>query len=147
MMIFNSPLVLPATTKRKFILNLNNYRNTHYRILNGVKIKYKEFMKEQILSLKSKLNKCCIIYTVYKGDKRNFDIGNICSVHQKFFEDALVELGRLEDDRYINIPMCVFCMGGIDPENPRVVIEVVEYKRGFKNKILDMVKKIVERLY
>ena len=113
-MLFKSPLSQQATTRRKFILNLNNYRNTHYRVLNNVKIKYKEFMREQIeKTIKKRVDKCCIIYTVYKDDKRHFDIGNICSIHQKFFEDAVVELGKMEDDRYNNIPMCIYCLGGI----------------------------------
>lgn len=146
-MQFNSPLELPATSKRKFILNLNNYRNSHYRILNNVKIAYKEFMKEQILKQDNEITKAVFIYTVYKGDKRHFDIGNIVSIHQKFFEDALVELGKMEDDRYSVVPMFIGCYGGIDKDNPRVMIEVIEHDTGFKVKVLNKVKEILRRLY
>ena len=86
---FSSPLQI-FVGKRKFILNLNNYRNTHYRVLNNAKVTYKMYMKKQIEKLPRLQPPIQITYTVFKGDKRNCDIGNICSVHQKFFEDALV---------------------------------------------------------
>lgn len=127
-MIFSSPLSLQVSTRRKFILNLNQYRNTHFRVLNNAKKLYKEAMKEQILSINKTISRCRITYTVYKGDKRGFDIGNICAVHQKFFEDALVELGKLEDDKYTYIPETMFKVGGIDIENPRVEIEIKELR-------------------
>ena len=140
-MKLSSPLYIKL--RKKFTLNLNQYRNSHYRTLNSLKIKYKEVMKEQILSIvKHKIYRCCIFYTVYKNDKRHFDIGNICSVHQKFCEDALVELGRLEDDRYVNIPMCVFSVGGIDNDNPRVEIEIIEFKK--KDCVKQIIKKVEE---
>ena len=147
MSIFKSPNWVQVSTRKKFILNLNNYRTGHYRILNKAKIEYKEFMKEQILKYKKKLNKVCIIYTVYQPTKRRFDVGNVCSIHQKFFEDALVELGRLEDDKYNFIPMSVFCFGGISPDNPRVDIEVIEYNSRFFTKLHNTLDKIIKRLY
>lgn len=136
-----------GTGKGKFILNLNQYRNAHFRKTNNAKHKYKEFMKAQILKTKGKLSKSLFIYTVYKGDKRSFDIGNIVSIHQKFFEDAMVELGRIDDDKFSNIPMYIGCYGGIDKENPRVEIVVVEVGKGFKAKVLKLVTSILERLY
>jgi len=74
------------------------------------------------------LDQIGIIYTVYKGDKRRFDIGNVCSVHQKYFEDALVELGKLPDDKSSNIPIVIFQFGGISQSNPRVDIEIFNLK-------------------
>lgn len=96
-------------------------------------------MTEQILSCKEKFGKVIIVYTVYQPTKRRFDIGNVCSVHQKFFEDALTELGRLEDDRFNYVPMCVYLFGGISPTNPRVDIQVISGKEEierFLNKTL-----------
>lgn len=83
-------------------------------------------MKKQIERIKSIKTPLRITYTVYKGDNRNCDVGNICSVHQKFFEDALVELGRIDDDSYKFIHQSIFKWGGIDKVNPSVVIEVEE---------------------
>lgn len=115
----------------KFILNLNNYRNAFFRILNTAKQNYKLVMDEQFSKHdKKKMNhlfrKIITVYTIYKGDKRRCDIGNIASIHQKFFEDAFVENGCLFDDNYNNIPMCIFLWGGIDKNNPRVEVSVYD---------------------
>ena len=124
---FSSPLQI-FVGKRKFILNLNNYRNTHYRVLNNAKVTYKMLMKKQIEKLPKLQPPIQITYTVFKGDKRNCDIGNICSVHQKFFEDALVELGKLPDDNHNMIKRSIFEWGGIDKLNPCVMIMIEEVK-------------------
>lgn len=147
MAIYNSPLSIPITSRKKFILNLNNYRNLHYRLLNKAKILYKDIMKEQILSKGKKYDKIFIMYTIYQPSKRKFDIGNIASIHQKFFEDALVELGALEDDRYNFIPMCMFCYGGVDTVNPRVDIQIFNNDSRFLTKIHKAIDKEIKRLY
>lgn len=124
---FSSPLQI-FVGKRKFILNLNNYRNTHYRVLNNAKVTYKMLMKKQIEKLPRLQPPIQITYTVFKGDKRNCDIGNICSVHQKFFEDALVELGKLPDDNHNMIKRTIYEWGGIDKLSPCVQIMIEEVK-------------------
>lgn len=124
-MKFISPLKVLAGKVRHFILNLNQYRNTHYRTLNTSKINYKEVMTEQIKKA-PEYKKILCLYKVYAGTKRSFDLGNVCSVHEKFFEDALVELGKLEDDNTDFIPLVIYMGCGIDKENPRVEIEVLE---------------------
>lgn len=124
-MIYNSPLKVLATKLKGWILNLNQYRNTHFRTLNTVKINYKIAMESQIAT-GPKYNKIACIYTVYPKDRRSFDLGNVCCIHQKFFEDALVELGKLPDDNYNYIPTVIYQFGGIDANNPRVDVEVIE---------------------
>lgn len=125
MILITSPLFIQLTKKRDFILNLNNYRNLHFRVLNTAKIKYKATVKGDIeRECYYPLNTIAIHYTVFKGDKRRCDIGNISSIHQKFFEDALVELGHLPDDSYKNIPVCSYSFGGISKDNPRVEIRI-----------------------
>lgn len=119
-----SPLDIIIYGKRKFILNLNQYRNLHYRVLNTAKIKYKEYMKEQIEKIPTLDKPICILYTVRKGDKRSYDVSNICCIHDKFFEDALVELGKLKDDNKKFVPMVVYLEGYMDRERPRVDIEI-----------------------
>lgn len=124
-MKFISPLKVLATKVRYFILNLNQYRNTHYRVLNNCKINYKEKMKDQI-EKSPRFNKVLCVYKVYAPNKRSFDLGNVCSVHEKFFEDAFVELGKLEDDNIDFIPLVIYMGCGIDRDNPRVEVEVLE---------------------
>lgn len=125
--IIKSPLHIQLTKNRKFILNLNNYRNMYFRTLNNSKIAYKATMKDQILDqIPVPLNRIAIQYKVFKGDRRRFDVGNVASIHQKYFEDAIVELGRLPDDRHENVPLTFFSFGGISTDKPRVEITIYD---------------------
>ena len=144
-MKFKSPMKILAGKRKMLRLNLNEYRNTHYRILNNAKINYKEFMKNQIEKAK-RLGKALFVYTVYPGSKRSFDIGNICCVHEKFFEDAFVELGKLEDDNANFLPLVVYMYGGIDKDNPRVDIEAMELNRESIDKVVAMMYNIIEEV-
>jgi hypothetical protein len=80
------------------------------------------------------------LYRVYAGSKRSFDLGNICSVHEKFFEDAFVELGKLPDDNINYIPLVIYLGCGIDKDNPRVEIDVME----ISDKSIEDVFKIIK---
>jgi len=137
-MKFISPLSIIKYKVSKFILNLNQYRNTHYRVLNSCKIRYKEHMEEQINKSDVKQKVLCV-YKVYAGSKRSYDLGNVCSIHEKFFEDAFVELGKLPDDNTDYIPLVVFMGCGIDKENPRVEIEVLDFNKDSIDKLFEMV--------
>lgn len=132
-----SPLKILCSKVRSWILNLNSYRNTHYRVLNTCKINYKKYMEKQIKKL-NKFDKVICLYTAYNGTRRSFDLGNVCSVHEKFFEDAMVELGKLPDDNVNHIPLVIYMYGGIDKNNPRVDIEVLEFNKDTIDKIVDM---------
>lgn len=125
--IIESPLFIPLSKNKKFILNLNNYRNMYFRTLNNSKIAYKKTMEEQILDqIPVPMDKIAIQYKVFKGDRRRFDVGNITSIHQKYFEDAIVELGRISDDRHENIPLSFESFGGISTDRPRVEITIYD---------------------
>lgn len=118
-----SPLRVPQTKSKHFILNLNNYRNTHYQTLNKVKINYKGLMAHQIQQL-PEFNRIGLILTLYPASHRLTDVANVCSIHEKFFADALVELGKLPDDNYIYLPESGYRFGTVDKENPRVEITI-----------------------
>jgi len=122
-----SPLKIMVSKNRGFILNLNNYRNTHYQTLNNAKIAYKAVMGEQINRLPFLDESIHITYTLYPKTRRRTDIGNVTSVHQKFFEDALVEFGKIKDDDYFHIIGSSQEFGEIDPQNPRVEVLIEEY--------------------
>ena len=119
----SSPLRVYQTKKKDFILNLNVYRNSHYRTLNTVKIRYKEVMKEQILKL-PKMEKIILHYRLYPKSRRLTDLDNVISVHSKFFQDALVELGIIPDDDYRYIIGSTQEFGEVDKDNPRVEIKI-----------------------
>lgn len=113
-------LISPLKTK-EMILNLNQYRNAHFFKLNNSKTSYKVIMKEQIEQL-PEFETVKITYTVFFGSKRKTDISNVCSIIDKYFCDALVELGKLPDDNYDYIQEVNYRYGGIDKDNPRVEI-------------------------
>lgn len=142
-MKFISPLKILKSKVRQFVLNLNQYRNTHYRVLNTCKINYKEHMEEQIKKAK-RYDKAIFVYKVFEGSKRRYDLGNVCSVHQKFFEDAFVELNKIEDDNSTYIPIVLYLKGNLDRENPRVEIDVFEYTKDGVDKLVEMIYDVYE---
>lgn len=123
-----SPLWLQQSKKKRFSLNLNIYRNAHHRVSNSMKIKYKQLMSNQISKLPVFPDQILIMYVVYPKTKRKFDLGNVCSIHDKFFCDALVEHGKIVDDDYTFIPEIRYRMGEVDKLNPRVEILIKPVK-------------------
>ena len=122
-MVIISPLSVSISKKKKFIMNLNNYRNAHYQALNNAKIAYKAALADQIANMR-RMVMVRIHYTLYPKTRRLTDIGNVISIHKKFFEDAMVEFGKLEDDNYKFITSSSESFGEVDKSNPRVEIEV-----------------------
>lgn len=119
--------------RKKYSLNLNTYRNMHYRVNNMCKQEFKELMKPQLLDMKNaiKLNiineikyPIHIEYELIVGSNRLTDIGNVCCVIEKYFEDALTFYGIIEDDNYKYISDVRFLFGGVDKDNPRCEIEI-----------------------
>lgn len=108
-----------------FYLNLNQYRNAHYHILNKAKIVFKEEVSKSILSLPS-LNEIELTYTLYPPSHRDMDVANVCSIVDKFFCDALVELGKLSDDCYKFLGKVRYEFGKVDKMNPRVDVHIEE---------------------
>ena len=125
MIQITAPLSVPTNKSKKFILNLNGYRNAHYHVLNSAKQQYKEELALQLQGLTLK-PPVVLTYTLYPKTQRRTDIGNVLSIHQKFFEDALVEYGCLSDDNYHTIIQTLYKFGSVDPTNPRVEIKIVE---------------------
>lgn len=147
-----SPLKITLSHKKdgsigkEFILNLNNYRNAYFRTLNQSKIMYKKAIVEQLQD-KPRYNRVAIIYQVFKGDNRRYDIGNVLSIHQKYFEDALVETGKLPDDKAELLPMVVYLRGDVDKDNPRVEITVCDIDNNQDKKELDTKLTLLKRSY
>lgn len=125
---FYAPLyiILAKSEKgKKYYLNLNNYRNWHSTVNNNLKKKYKEIVKSQLKGVK--LNAPIEIkFTYIKCQNRKVDRANVLSVHEKFFCDALVEMGCLPDDNDMFITKTTYVSAGIDKEFGRVEIEITE---------------------
>jgi Holliday junction resolvase RusA-like endonuclease len=119
---------------KPFYLNLNIYRNAHFRVLNNAKILYKEQVYGAVLESGLRPNTFKLtpplrmVYTLFAATKRDVDVANVLSVVDKFTSDALVELGFIEDDNYRIIREVVYRFGMIDRDRPRVELEIDEYQ-------------------
>lgn len=117
-------------TGKKYHINLNNYRNWNFNASNKLKENYKNIAVEKLENAPTiRAEKVTIIYELFRGDKRKFDLMNILSIHDKFFSDALVWLGCLPDDNIKHLDELIFKYGGIDKENPRVDITIITIKK------------------
>ena len=124
-----SPLYIEMWVKkiRKFYINLNRVKAMHYIQYNNLKKKYKEVMKDQIEVL-PKYDKIKMILTYYHPTKRLSDLDNQLVVQSKFFQDALVELWKIEDDNYEYIKEVTYKYWWYDKNNWRVEIELLNTK-------------------
>lgn len=119
-----APLRVPVSKNKDFILNMNNYRNTHYMLLNKAKVTYKEAMEFYIGFLPKCEKLVRVIYKVFPASHRRGDSMNVASIHSKFFLDALVECGVIPDDTWHHVPEEVVQFGEVSKNNPRVEITI-----------------------
>lgn len=82
-------------------------------------------VKDQIKNLRFD-NEIVVIYQVYYPDKTRRDKGNIYSIVQKFFLDALVECWVIPDDNDNIVWDEYFKKPIYDKWNGRVEIEIIE---------------------
>ena len=124
-----SPLFvdLPRKTKKdkRIYLNLNYFRNLHFVINNQAKVIYCSQMRKQLEGLVLK-TPIVLTFILYRKDKRKGDRANPLSICEKFFCDALVHWGCIENDTDEFIESSHYYTGGIDRSNPRVEIVVEE---------------------
>ena len=113
------PIEVYYSKKKKFILNLNNYRNAHYRVLSIAKKLYTDNLIPRLEDFDSFSEPVTLTYTYYAKSKRRIDVSNPCSIIDKFACDALVKAEILEDDSFKQIKEVVYRFGGVDKENPR----------------------------
>lgn len=112
-----------------------NSRNIFVRGGKPVNIpskRYKEWhelafweVKRQIKNLDIPNEPLWILATFFPRTKRRFDLSNAF----ESVADLLVDAGIISDDNCYVLPRVSLLFGGVDKENPRVDIEVSEYKR------------------
>ena len=118
---FNSVLYLP----KRYPLNLNHYRNAHYRVNHKAKVEFAKQMIPMVQDL-PQLDKIKLTYVVYFAQKRG-DVANVGSIADKFFCDVLVEAKKITDDDYKHIPEVTYKYGGISkPPRIEVIIEQLD---------------------
>lgn len=119
MYVVDLPLRVQISKNTKFILNLNHYRNAHWRQLDPAKKAFKQAVQPLILDLPV-FERVEIHYTFFAPDNRLSDTSNITSIVDKFFCDALVECGKLSDDNRLVVVETRSRFGGVDKGRPRV---------------------------
>lgn len=111
--------------RKKFNLNLNQYRNTHFRVLAKAKKNIEDLVYRSLRDKGLKLNgPAKVTITLWKESKRLRDLSNTCSIADKFVLDAIVKCGIIDDDDCETIPFVEYIYAGIDRGNPRMDITI-----------------------
>ena len=83
------------------------------------KIQMAELQKPRLFVPIARISECCL--TFFHGDRRKNDLSN----KAESVMDLLVDAGILEDDNWFVVPRLSLEFGGVDKENPRVVIRII----------------------
>jgi len=127
-LILPTSITFPRKTMadKKYMLNLNVYRNLNFIVNNQMKAAFTESVDNEIYRTRPEIPPppYRFTYTLFQETKRKTDVANVCCVVAKFAEDSLVAIGILSDDNHTIIPETVYRYGGVDKENPRVELEI-----------------------
>lgn len=118
------PISVPVTAKKKFYLNLNQYRNAHHFTLSKAKVNFHEIVAPRVKDL-PQYDSVTLVYTLFTGTEQLCDTANICSIVDKFFSDVLVKCGKIEDDNRKIVLGTVSQWGGVDRFDPRVEVTII----------------------
>lgn len=124
-LVLNLPLRIRnrVRTESYFYLNLNTYRNASFHELSDMKVKFSELIQNQLIPIKP-YKWAEFEFILFPGSRREMDLSNICSVVDKFFCDAFVKAGKLEDDNYNFLRGIKYSFGEVDKNNPRVEVHI-----------------------
>tara|TARA_R110001632_G_scaffold10930_1_gene39910 strand:+ start:49 stop:441 length:393 start_codon:yes stop_codon:yes gene_type:complete len=123
---FELPIYIKNKKGKKISLSLNWYRNCHYHVSNDIKKRFKESIADQFEGLPRIEGRVRIKFVYYARINNSPDLDNFTSVVKKFFQDAMTELGLIEDDNVNFVVATSEYYGGIDKGNPRVDAFVTE---------------------
>jgi len=123
--LLTCPLHVMISSRKKWHINLNSYRNAHFQVLSKAKREFHSIMKQQVLTLPP-MELVEMSYLLFWRGSGRCDTRNICTIVDKFLMDVIVTLGRLPDDDYKHDLEAKFRFGGIDRVNPRVEAYVKE---------------------
>ena len=113
-----------STRSKLFKINLNNYRNECWQVLHQAKKNYGISIYPQIFKLPV-FDKIKLTYTYHPKNDKRLDLGNIMSISDKFFSDALVSYGKIIDDSFKYIPEIKFKVGE-KRKIPEIIVEIEE---------------------
>lgn len=127
---FSIPTEVQLSQKKKFILNQNHYRNTHFRDLAKAKALFNVFVCD--LDLLEEINNVPFSkpvrfhYEYWAPRNQVYDRMNVLSIADKFLCDALIGVGVLKDDDYKKVLTPTFENMGVDRANPRLEVTIRE---------------------
>tara|TARA_R110001606_G_scaffold166714_1_gene311200 strand:+ start:139 stop:525 length:387 start_codon:yes stop_codon:yes gene_type:complete len=127
-MSYKFTLPLYGVTKKGAIA-VNWYRNAHHHESNTAKKKFKNLIQDQLNQFDKIETPIKIKYTYYAARNNSPDLDNFVGTVKKFFQDALVESGLIEDDSVKFIVANSEDYGGIEKLNPRIEAEIIELNR------------------
>lgn len=132
------PMRFRTSRKKVTALNLNVYRNLHYRSLTALKHKFQDHAKKLLRDQGvPPLGRIRLRYQIFARTKREFDVANICSIVDKFFSDSLQHAGIIEDDNWKFLDDVSFGFGGFTAEeHVLVTITEIEPRKGNAMRIL-----------
>ena len=121
--VVSVPISVQVSKKKRFYLNLNQYRNAHFRTLDKAK---KVFLEEvsPIVEPLPFFEQIALTFTLYPGKGIIPDTSNVCCIVEKFFNDALVDLGKIQDDNHKIVLGSQYLFGEKDITNPRVEVKI-----------------------
>ena len=122
-MRFDLPLMVKVSKNKHFILNLNNYRNAHHRVLSTAKRNFTDIVLGLTLP-RRRFQRIRAHYRIYPGSNRLYDGGNVVSVVDKFLMDALIKRGIIPDDNIKHVLCPVWEAMPPDRENPRIEVYI-----------------------
>ena len=94
-----------------FYVNLNQYRNTHFHILNSVKRTFEDMVSKSVLALPA-IEQAELTYLIYPHQNKKLDVSNVCSIADKFFSDLLTLHSKIPDDNFGHIQKVTYAYGG-----------------------------------
>ena len=106
-------VTLGKVKKKKYYLNINLYRNQVGHLSNNIKKEFKR-IAEPLIPIDVFYDQFEVEYELYLPNKLKRDVANVCSVIDKFFCDAFVELGHAPDDNYEYLKKVTYKYGGMD---------------------------------
>jgi len=122
---------LPLSTmvgKKKYILNLNRFRNAHFQVNNKAKQNWQAEIAPQIATL-PKMDRIKLDFHYYKPSRRKSDRANVLCIVEKFLCDCLVQFKVIEDDSDEYIDSTHYNSTTWDKENPRVEVIIADMSK------------------
>lgn len=129
------PSYVNVSKKTTKACNLNVYRNLHHHHLNTQKKNFKDEVSPVVSQL-PRMDKIWIHYKIFAPTARTLDTMNVGSIVDKYFSDALTELGRIPDDNYKHIVFSSFSFGGINKLDGHAIATIYELEKEKPMRIL-----------